>query len=505
MPPHCSGRTGSGVARHRGNPGSRERNGRPGGGSARHARPADQMYRSSFFLLSSTAVTAGLGFLFWVVVANFYPARQVGLATSLISATTLIAYLSQFGLNSTLIRFPAARSSRNGQLSQSLALVAVFSCLLASGYLLGLPFYGEKLLFVREQPLLAAAFVLLCCCAGVNLLTKSVFVGARVPQYNVLVDGLLQGLAKVALPAALVGFGTVGIVGSTGGGYVAAALAAQFLLHRRLGFRFDFRTRGTRLREQLRFAAASYTSSLLNLLPQMVAPLIVLHHLGAEAAGYYYVAFQIATLLYAVSYSVGEAVFAEVSYEPSKFGVLLRRSATIIAVVQIPAGTAVALGSGLVLKLFGPGYAEHAQPLLSALAVAAGAVALNTWAGFALKLTGRLRTLVACNVVYAMVSVGLALYWGPRGLVWFGWAWAGGNLAAGLVAMAALLGGRLRSQSSTDSRPLTSPVLPVQQVRPPQPYGEAPPYGPEPYGLQGWDQPGPGWWARRQRTTENWT
>ncbi|GAA1156922.1 O-antigen/teichoic acid export membrane protein [Kitasatospora gansuensis] len=494
------------MARHRGTPGTRERQGRPGSGSARHARPPDQMYRSSLFLLASTAVTAGLGFVFWVVVANFYPARQVGLATSLISATTLIAYLSLFGLNSTLIRYPAARASRNGQLTMSLTLVAAVACLLASGYLLGLPVYGEKLLFIRDQPLLAAAFVLLCSCAAVNLLTKSVFVGARVPQYNVLVDGLLQGLAKLALPAALVGFGTAGIVGSTGGGYVVAALAAQFLLHRKLGFRFDFRTRGTRLREQLRFSVASYSASLLNLLPQMVTPLIVLHHLGAESAGYYYVAYQIATLLYAISFSVGEAVFAEASYEPSRFGVLLRRSATIMAAVQIPAAAAVALGSGLVLKLFGHGYAEHAQPLLFALAVAAGAVALNTWATFALKLTGQLRALVVCNLIYATVSIGLALYWAPRGLVWFGWAWAGGNLAAGVAALAALALGRGRPQPAAPS------ALPDQRSSDQEPYQQQPvgwpPVGqdwPQPDGLQGWERPGPAWEARRKRTTESWT
>ncbi|MFJ8043012.1 lipopolysaccharide biosynthesis protein [Kitasatospora sp. NPDC096147] len=524
------------MARHRGGPGERdrERTGRQEGRPARrHARPADQMYRSSLFMLASTAVTAGLGFLFWVVVANFYPARQVGLATSLISATTLIAYLSQFGLDSTLIRFPAARTSRNGQLTQSLALVSVVACLLATGYLLGLPLYGEKLLFVRDNPLVAVAFVVLCACAGVNLLTKSVFVGARVPQFNVLVDGLLQGLAKLALPAALVGFGTFGIVGSTGGGYVVAALAAQVLLHRKLGFRFDFRTRGTRLREQLRFSVASYSASLLNLLPQLVTPLIVLHHLGAEAAGYYYVAYQIATLLYAISWSVGDAVFAEASYDPSRFGVLLRRSAVIMAAVQIPAAAVVALGSGLVLKLFGHGYAEHAQALLAALAVAAGAVALNTWATFVLKLTGQLKTLVACNVLYVTVSIGLALSWAPRGLVWFGWAWAVGNLAAGLAALAGLALGR---GSRPPAPPPPPPVPPVEVppaqhrlpywARPRQPEGEpagpdegapAGPYGGEPggsygrptegqgpYGPQDVDRPDSGAWVPgRPRTAES--
>ncbi|MGJ0151749.1 lipopolysaccharide biosynthesis protein [Streptomyces sp. CH8.1] len=210
----------------------------------RHARPADQMFRSSFFLLASTLTTAGLSFLFWVVVARFYPPEQVGLATSLISATSLLSYLSMFGLNSTLIRFPAeGRAARNGQITQSTALVLLVSCVAAGIYLLGLPWYGHKLLFVRDHAHLAALFVVSCACASLNLLVKSVFISARMAQYNVLSDGILQGLAKLAAPVALVGFGAAGILGSAGIGYAVAAAAALLLLRRRLGFRFDFRTR----------------------------------------------------------------------------------------------------------------------------------------------------------------------------------------------------------------------------------------------------------------------
>ncbi|MFF4343621.1 lipopolysaccharide biosynthesis protein [Kitasatospora sp. NPDC001540] len=422
---------------------------RGGGGHrrARHAKKADQVYRSSFFVLAATATTAALGFVFWVVVARYYTPSEVGLATSLISATTLISYLSMFGLNSTLVRFPADESARNGQLTLAVVLVAGISCVVGAGYLLGLPLYGRKLMFVRDDPVAIAAFVLFCACASVNQLTKSIFVGSRMPQTNVLVDGLLQGAAKLALPVALAGFGVFGVVGSTGGGYVVAALVALAVMHRRLGWRPDFRTRGTRLREQFRFSLASYTSSLLNLLPQLVLPLIVLHHLGAAAAGYYYVAFQIAALLNAVSFSVGEALFAEASNDPSRFFVLLRRTAAIIAAVQVPAALAVALGSGLLLRLFGAGYAGQARSLLVAYAVGALAVALNTWVAFALKLTGQLRNLVLGNVVYVLVTVGTALRTAPRGLVWMGWSWGAGNLAAGLVGLVGLFWWRYRQRN----------------------------------------------------------
>ncbi|GAA5009940.1 lipopolysaccharide biosynthesis protein [Kitasatospora paranensis] len=397
------------------------------------------MYRSSFFLLASSVTTAALGFLFWVVVARFYSPEQVGLATSLISATSLLAYLSMFGLNSTLVRFPAPAPARNAQLTQAVVLVAAASAAAALLYLGGLPLYAPKLLFVREHPLTAAAFVLFCVCAAVNTLTDSVFISARLPQLNVLVDGVIQGLVKLALPVLLVAFGPSGIVGSTGGGYIVAVLASLVLMRRRIGFRFDLRTRGTRLREQLGYSVASYTSSLLNLLPLMVVPLIVLARLGTAAAGYYYVAFQIASMLHAVSGAVGEALFAEVSSDESRFGELLRRSATIIAAVQIPAVLVVALGSTLLLRIFGGSYADRGHGLLTVLAVGALAVALNTWASFALKLARSMTHLILSNVLFAVVTIGLTALWAPRGLIWVGLAWGTGNLTSGLYAAAALL------------------------------------------------------------------
>ncbi|MFI6939234.1 lipopolysaccharide biosynthesis protein [Streptomyces sp. NPDC050418] len=414
---------------------------------ARHRRPRPAVYRNSFFVLASTASTALLGFLFWVVVARFYSPTQVGIATTLISALSLISYLSQFGLNNTLIRFPAAADDRNAQLTMALGAVAAAGALLGLGYVAGLPWYGEKLLFIRENPMAVAVFAALCSLAALNQLAKSVFTGARTPELNVLSDGLAQGVAKLAMPAALTGLGVFGIVGSTGAGFAAAVLCALILLRRRLGFRFELRFGGTRLREQFHYSLGSYASGLLDLLPQLVLPLIVLHHLGAESTGYFYVAFQIAALLHAIAFSVGEALFAEGSHDPAQLPMLLRRTAVIIAAAQTAAATVVALGSGFVLRLFGGGYADAAASLLTAFAVSSLAVALNAWANYALKVTRQLRQLIVNNAIFATVTVTLALLWASDGLVWIGWAWGLGNLASGLVGLCALLLGRRRRQT----------------------------------------------------------
>ncbi|MEU9706904.1 lipopolysaccharide biosynthesis protein [Streptomyces sp. NPDC047981] len=411
---------------------------RPAGGGGKGTRGQDQLTRSSFFLMAASLAMAGLGFVFWIIVARLYPPEQVGLATTLISAIELIAFFSLFGLNSTLIRFLAPPGTRNAQITKSVLLVAGAACVLGAAYLFGLRWYGRDLLFVRADLLLSAAFVAFCALSALKQLTDSVFIGVRKPQYNLVVDGGIQGITKIVLPLFLVGAGSYGIVTASGGACAVAVLASFFFLWRGAGFRFDVRLSSVSLRPQAGFSAASYVFSALTLVPILVTPLIALHWLGPAAAGYYFVAFQIANLLNTLSDNVGEALLAEVSFDETRFKEMLRRSAALLAAVQVPASVVLVVAAGLVLRLFGGSYVDHARGPLIVLTLGALAVALRTWASFGLKLAGRLRHLVASGVVLTVVSVGLALAWAPKGLLWIGFAWLVGNLASGCYACLAL-------------------------------------------------------------------
>jgi glycosyltransferase involved in cell wall biosynthesis/O-antigen/teichoic acid export membrane protein len=401
-------------------------------------RSQDKVLRNSFFLMVSTLLMAGLGFVFWVVVARLYSPAEVGLATSLIAASTLIAYVSQLGLNNTLVRFRAPGAAHSAEVTQYCVVVGLVACVVASLYLVGLQWYGRKLLFIETHPVQALAFVLFCSCTALALLTDAIFIAERKTEYTVATDGLVQSLTKLALPAVLVGSGAFGIFAATGVGYAAGVLASFFLMYWKLGLRPRLLVRGTSLVEQVRFSLATYAASLLNLAPLLVIPLIVLQRRGEAQAGFYFLAFQIATLLNSVAYAIGEALFAEASNDLSRFGHLLRRSALLMGAAQIPAAAVVALGAGTVLRLFGQQYAAQGRTLLIVLACGSVAVGLYTWASYALKVARRLKHLMIGNVVYAVVIIGLAAVWAPRGLVWLGWAWTLGNLAAGLYCAIAL-------------------------------------------------------------------
>ncbi|MEZ0112162.1 O-antigen/teichoic acid export membrane protein [Catenulispora sp. EB89] len=410
-----------------------------------------KMLRNSLFLMASAGLTAGIGFVFWALVAHLYTSTEIGVATTLLSAISLISFLSTLGFGQTMIRFQAAGAARHRQVSVMLAMVAGTSFVLGTGYVLALKTISPDLAFVRDKPGYALVLIVICVFATVNLLTDAVFMAARRAEYNTLVDGFIQSLSKLAIPMFVVALGAMGIVAASGIGYVVATLASLYLMNRKLGFRFSFRLGGTRIRETASYSATTQFSSLLNLIPQLALPVITLRALGPDNVTYYYLGSQIAALLSTGSYAIGNALFSEGAHDPAQLRSLMMRSAKIMTAVMVPGVAAVILVREPLLGLFGGKYPGHAQGLLTILALGALAVAFHTWASSALRITGRMKPLLGSNMVYLVATLALALGFAHRGLNWIGWSWALGNLASGLFAVAFVPGAKKLAAMAADA------------------------------------------------------
>ncbi|MEY9930859.1 O-antigen/teichoic acid export membrane protein [Catenulispora sp. GP43] len=409
-----------------------------------------KMLRNSLFLMLSAGLTAGIGFIFWALVAHLYSSTQIGLATTLLSAISLISFLSTFGFGATMIRYQAHGAARNRQVSVMLAMVAGASFVLGTGYVLLVKVISPDLSFVHDKPVYAVVLIVICVFATINLVTDSVFMAARRAEYNTLVDGFIQSLSKLVVPASVVGMGAMGIVTASGTGYVVATLASVYFMYRKLDFRFSFGLGGTRIRETAGYSATTHFSSLLNLIPQLALPIITLRWLGPDDVTYYYLGSQIAALLSTGSYAIGNALFSEGAHDPEQLRSLMKRSATIMTAVMIPGVAAVILVREPLLSLFGSKYPGHAQGLLTILALGALAVAFHTWATSALRITGRMKPLLGSNVVYLVATLALALGFAHRGLNWIGWSWALGNLASGVFAVAFVPGAKIAALGEAD-------------------------------------------------------
>ena len=422
----------------------------------------DHLVRNSLYLILSSGVQAALGFAFWVVMARLFSPEDVGKASSLISAAGLISLLALFGLNNTLVRFLPTATDRNALITGAFLLVAACGAGFALLYLLMTPVIAPRLAFMAHQPTLEAGFALLTAGVAVNVLTDSVFIASRKASYCALTDGGVGGISKIVAGVILAGSGAYGLFCAYASGFVASALVSIALTIIFLRWRPSIRKAFRALRPRLRFSGANYAASISVLMPSLVVPLIVLDRLGAHAAAYYFVAFQMAALVYAAVYAVESSFLAEGSYSEQDWRKIRRRSRRLAVILFLPGCIVLTVTAHWVLLVFGAEYSKQGTPSLILLAVAVIPIAATNWSWTVLRLTDRLHALIFSSSVYAVAICGLAWFLAPHGLTALTAAWPIGASCAAAVATVATVARsakappRHRRTSRTSSPPSLS-------------------------------------------------
>jgi O-antigen/teichoic acid export membrane protein len=407
----------------------------------------DPLLLNSFFLMLTTVLGAAAGFVFWIVVARLYPVAAVGRASSLLSSVALLSYFSLFGLSSTLVRHLPVSSHPDEDISTAVSIVAIAAAVVSTAFALLIPVAAPQLAFVRADPLHVVVFAVLGAGAALNLLTDSVFIAFRATRINLVINGVLMSAVKLALPAAMVAAGAFGIFTASGVASVASAAVSVAVIRRRLKVHVRPHVSWDMLRATFGYSLSSYISSSLNLVPQIVLPIVVLQELGPAAASTYFVAFQIANLVNSASYAIGESLFAEGSHGQSRLAPLAVRAAAAMTGVTVPVVLLVTVLAGPLLRLFGAEYAHRGTGTLVLFTLSSLAVAFNTWASFLLKVTRQLVAMVVSNAVLVAVVLAVALLGLPHGLRWTAIAWGVGNVVSGATAALALAVPKLRAAS----------------------------------------------------------
>lgn len=395
----------------------------------------DSLVRNSFYLMLSTGIMAVLGFVFWFIAARIFSPEDIGIATTLISAMNLISYIGLLGFNSTFIRMLPTSKNRSAEMNTGLILGTSAAVLAAAVYVLLVPVIAPKLGVVHDNLLYAAGFVFMTALASVNLLTDSIFIAFRAAKYNLFIDGVVMSVVKLALPFAFVGLGAYGLFASSGLAAVAALLLSIFFLVRNFGYRPRFSLDKSTLNGVVKYSLANYVANLLNIAPTLILPLVIINHLGAADAGYYYLGFMVANLLYTVVYAVSQSLFAEGSYADRALRDLMKRGSLVIAGIMIPGAAAIYFGATLLLSVYGGNYAAQAAPLLQVFAIAGPLVAVYTIANVLLRITKQTAAIIIVNVVYMVAIGGFAELWAGNGLVWIGYAWLVGHVLASATAL----------------------------------------------------------------------
>jgi O-antigen/teichoic acid export membrane protein len=421
------------------------------------------LLRNSIYIMLTTAVNSGLGYLFWIVVAHSYAPKQVGVAAALVAAMTFIAAVANFGTSSALIqRLPRAPDDADWSrtLSTSIAVggVAGFLFALLSATVI-LPAAGHSLAVVDANLGYVMLFAVGVAVWSVALISDYLFIAERRSE-NMVIRNFAFGVFKLAIVAAMpliLAATALGIFGSWIAGCALSLLFAYLVMLPRLHHRFQFVIRGTlsAFRSMVRSYAGNYLTTLGNVIPFALLPVFVVARLSATDNAYFYVTWLLGGAFFTISSAIGSALFAEGAHDAEAVHTLTRSAVKVTAAMLAPVMLLFFVGGRELLTLFGTSYARHGGALLIVLTASAVPDAVTNLYIAKLRAQGRLGFPAATNMAMAAITLGGAwLLLRPLGLVGAGWAW----LAAQIVgSLAVLLDIRSRRRTG---RPPTHDAVP---------------------------------------------
>lgn len=425
---------------------------------------SDSLVRNSLYLMASTIVTAGLGYVFWAFAAHAFSSQEVGIGSAVISLCSTAALLTYLGSSALLIeRLPASEGSSQWTVTLlrvclMTAVVTAVAAMIAVPLLLDSRNYR---LFFGAAPAVLVTIIGAAAWTLVNLLGAA-FIAARRAGRLLSVQALVS-VAKVLfiLPLAAAGTGAMGLVEAwVASAVLGVVVGAAWLVPRMgLGQRPGLRRRPTpapefRLRQNrrprhrrtlvppsgdsMRRWLGQHLTSAGGVLVPLILPVLVVLRLGVTQNAYFYITEMMGAAFFMVSPSVAQAVFAEGVRANADLHGAVTKALRVIAVLLAPAMAVMILGGRFILGLFGAPYARAGYGLLVLLAISALPDAVSNVAVVVCRVTKRLGYSTVLNLGILVMTLGGAWFLMPRmGIVGVGAAWLGAQTVGAIACLPA--------------------------------------------------------------------
>jgi GT2 family glycosyltransferase/O-antigen/teichoic acid export membrane protein len=380
---------------------------------------SDRLLSNSIYLMAGTGVMSVTGFIFWIVNTKFHSPEQIGVATTFISIVTLITSFSMVGLNITLVRYLPTSNKKNELINTVFSLILLSSFVLSAIFLLGIDHFSPPLRLLLLHPLPIFLFLLFVPIASLNMITDSVFISHGKAIYTLIVNTVLS-LAKLILTIALVSLGAYGIIFSFGIATLIATLLSVLILIHYTKYVVHLRPHIDQIINIWKFSFGNYVSSLLSSIASLLTPILITSKLSPEVTAYYYMPTMIVNLLLTIPRSTVASLIAEGSREEQPLLKLALRSLLHVYVLLLPACLAILIFGNLILSAFGKNYSSEGLLYLKMIVFAIILSAPSFISGAVINIRKQLRLQFTLNLISAVSSIGLNIFFLSGGLFGLG-------------------------------------------------------------------------------------
>lgn len=374
----------------------------------------DPLYKTSLFLLMTSALNSIVGFAFWIIAAKLYPQEDIGITTALISSILLIVILSGLGLDQSLIRF-FQEGNKQIIFSSVIITTAISSSIFGLIFVSGLDYWAPNLVIIKNHLI---AYLLILVISTISSIIGVTFIASRNSSYYFLQNLIFS--AKILLLFPLISLGFMGIFLSYG---IPFVLGMGFLVF--LPFKFDlkfvkidFRF----LKESIHFSAGSYITNILLITPSQIISIMTLNLLGANITAIYFMSYSIASLLFMIPYAFSSSLFVEGSHKlPIRTKTL--KSLLGIFSILVPLVLIIYVFGGFILGIIGTNYVQG-QNLLKLFSISSFFVAISSTYISIMKIQKDIKGLIIIGGLIFALTIGLSYPFILKfGLIGIGYSW----------------------------------------------------------------------------------
>jgi O-antigen/teichoic acid export membrane protein len=399
----------------------------------RHLRAhlSQDLYRTAYYLIASSAITSVLGVAFWSLAARSYTAEEVGLAAATISAMALTSGVCSLGLYPVLVRYlPVAGTATVKLIAGSYAVTATISLLAGAATARSSSVWSSKLSFLASTDW-TIAFSAATAGTTIFTLQDGVLTGLRAAHW-VPIENALYAAAKLTLLVALPG---VEPFLAWNAPVLPAIVVINWLVFGRLLARE--KSIGTLARPTVvRMAAANFGANVFSLASTFYLPVLVAETTSATDAAYFYVPWLIAISLVLVAQNMMTSLTVEAALDTSQLSRLARQTLIHTMRLVLPVAGITWVAAPYVLLIFGDDYADAGSVFLRWLALGALPNVFVALGMSIARVTHRSGFVVGAQALNAATLIGISAVLLPRvGIEGVGIAWASSQTLVALVML----------------------------------------------------------------------
>lgn len=329
-----------------------------------------QIFVNSGSMIGTAVVTALLGAAFWLVAARNFTQHAVGVASAAVSAMTLIGFLATVGLGTLLMgELPRRRGEQRGLIDAGLIVSAALGAVLGLVFAFLAPLFSTSLSALSESAVAALVFALGAALTGSAVVLDQALIGllrGGLQLSRNIAFSLIKLVALIAVATLVAGDGSVWIYATWTVG-IALSLVVLVRFYARGGD--SRRPAFAALRLMRRSAATHHAFNLALRIPDLGLPIVVVSLLSAEANASFYIAWMIASLLFAVPLSLSTVLYAVGSGDSVGLAQRFRLTLGTSMAVGLLANLFLVVAAEPLLGLFGPQYVNEATMPLHILAL----------------------------------------------------------------------------------------------------------------------------------------